>query len=353
MVVLQWCPHAPAATGHDDEPPCAWRTQALSSTPQSAANALPHEPSPDRIRAPAARLLLATRPPFLTITLVGALLGIATSWADGVAVSAWTASATLLLALALHGGVNVLNDWCDHVNGTDEINSGRIHPFTGGSRFIQNGVMSAAAMRAFALALFAATIAGGLLLTVVVGPGLLLFGVAGALIGWAYSAPPLALNSRGFGELCVALAFWLVVAGADYVQRGEFASTPFIAGVAYALMTTNILYINQFPDRAADLAVGKRHWVARLEPGVARWGYALLLAIALASVVLPVAAGRLPASTLLGLVAFVPAILATRELLAHAAEPARLAPAIRLTIVAGHLVAVLMAVGLLLGGRAG
>jgi 1,4-dihydroxy-2-naphthoate octaprenyltransferase len=317
------------------------------------AVALPQEPTPESLRAPIARLLVATRPPFLTITLVGALLGVASAWGDGAALSAWIAPVTVLLALTMHAAVNVLNDWCDHVNGTDEINVGRIYPFTGGSRFIQNGLMTPAAMRAFALALFAFTIAGGLLLVAKVGGGLLWFGIAGAAIGWAYSAPPLALNSRGFGELCVAASFWLLVAGADYVQRGAFSATPFLAGGAYALLTTNILYINQFPDRAADLAVGKHHWVARLAPDTARWGYVLILLGALAALVVPVALGALTPWVLLGLVAFVPAALAAKGLLEHADAPQHLAPSIKQTIAAAHLAAVLVAVGFLVAGRAG
>jgi 1,4-dihydroxy-2-naphthoate octaprenyltransferase len=317
------------------------------------AVALPQEPTPDSVRAPLARLLLATRPPFLTITLVGSLLGVATAWFDGALLSPWIAPVTVLLAVTMHGAVNVLNDWCDHLNGTDAINDGRIYPFTGGSRFIQNGLMTPAAMRAFAMALFGFTIAGGLLLVGMVGPGLLLFGVAGVLIGWAYSAPPLALNSRGLGELCVASSFWLLVAGADFVQRGTFSPTPWLAGGAYALLTTNILYINQFPDRAADLAVGKWHWVARLQPRTARWGYVLILVAALLALLMPVMAGALPAWILIGLVAFVPAVVAARGLLVHAEQPRQLAAPIKNTIVAAHLAAVLVALGLLLAGRAG
>lgn len=90
------------------------------------------------------------------------------------------------------------------------------------------------------------------------------------MIGWAYSAPPLELNSRGIGEACVAAGFLLVVLGSDYVQRHGFDSTAFAAGLPYGLFVTNVLYINQFPDRKADLQAGKLHWVARLEPRTAK-----------------------------------------------------------------------------------
>jgi 1,4-dihydroxy-2-naphthoate octaprenyltransferase len=307
--------------------------------------ALPAEPSLERLRSPALRLLLATRPQFLTITLVGAVLGIAVATAGGNALSPWTAAATIFLALAVHAGVNVLNDWCDHLNGTDAANVDRIYPFTGGSRFIQNGVLSPDAMRNFAFALFGIAVVGGLTLAAVVGPGLIAYGLAGVLVGWAYSARPLALNSRGLGEACIVVTFGLVVGGADFVQRGAFSWTPLLAGAAYALMTTNILYINQFPDRAADIAAGKLHWVARLPVAQARWGYGVILLAAAASIVLPVLGDALPLGALLALLGLAPALHAFRVLLRNAATPPALAPAIQATIVSAHLVGVLMAVG--------
>jgi 1,4-dihydroxy-2-naphthoate octaprenyltransferase len=66
-----------------------------------------------------------------------------------------------------------------------------------------------------------------------------------------------------------------------------------------------------------------------------------------------VALGLLPAWTLIALGALLPAVPAARSLLELAEEPARLAPAIKQTIAAAHLSAVLTAVGLLLAGRAG
>ena len=86
------------------------------------------------------------------------------------------------------------------------------------------------------------------MLTRVSGNGLLLIGASGLLIGWAYSAPPPKLNSRGIGEACVAAGFGLIAVGADYVQRASFAVFPVAAVASYALLVTNILFVNQFPD---------------------------------------------------------------------------------------------------------
>jgi len=309
---------------------------------------LPLEPSLDRLENPFLRYLLATRPAFLTITLMGVLLGFATAWHGGLDPDVPAALVTLLLALLAHAGVNVLNDYYDHLNGTDALNIDRLFPFTGGSRFIQNGVLSPARTLAFGLLLFMAVILGGLWLMQHSGRDLFWIGLAGLFIGWAYSAPPLKLNSRGLGELCVTLGFLLIVVGADFVQRGQWDAAPWLMGLPYALLVTNILYINQFPDRAADLAAGKRHWVTRLDPARAAWGYGLILVLALLGMVALFLLETVPAWPLLALLAGLPALKAFVHLRQHASQPARLAPAIRGTIGAAHLLAVLLVVGLLL-----
>lgn len=310
----------------------------------SKVAAAPMEPTPAALANPVKRYLMATRPAFLTIALAGCLLGFASALESAFS---WPlAVLTLLLAIATQAGVNVFNDYYDHLNGTDAVNVDRLFPFTGGSRFIQNGVMSPRQMLVYALVLFGAVIAGGLWLIATRGSGLFWIGIAGLLIGWAYSAPPLKLNSRGLGEICVAAGFLLIVAGADFVQRGAMSATPWLIGLPYALLVTNILYVNQFPDRNADLQAGKRHWVARLEPSIAARGYWLILALSMLMLVWLVVSGRLPALTLVSLLALIPALKAGRVLSAHAAEPAKLAPAVQMTILAAHLQPVLLSAAL-------
>jgi 1,4-dihydroxy-2-naphthoate octaprenyltransferase len=157
-------------------------------------------------------------------------------------------------------------------------------------------------------------------------------GLAGLFVGWAYSAPPFRLNSRGLGELCVAAGFLAITVGTDFVQRKEFAPAPFIAGLSYALLVTNLLYINQFPDRMADTAAGKLHWVARLEVQHARWGYALIVVLAYAWLLLSVLLGWLPSLALLVLLALPFSVKAACLLFRHAAQPQQLGDAIKLTI---------------------
>jgi 1,4-dihydroxy-2-naphthoate octaprenyltransferase len=309
------------------------------------------EPRPESLRNPAQRYFLATRPAFLTIALVGCLLGFASAVASNVPFDFAAALVTLLLAILTQAGVNVLNDYYDHLNGTDELNSDRLFPFTGGSRFIQNGVFTPRQTLAFGLSLFAVVIAGGLWLIVHSGLALFWVGLAGLFIGWAYSAPPFKLNSRGLGELSVMTGFLLIVIGADTVQRGAFGAMPWIVGMPYALLTTNILYINQFPDRRADQAAGKHHWVVRLQPAQAAWGYDLLLVLAFGALLGAVLSGALPGLTLIAALGMLPALKAEALLRRHADNPERLAPAIQMTIAAAHIHAAMLAALLFLGTR--
>lgn len=292
------------------------------------------------------RYFLATRPAFLSVTLGACLIGLASAYADGVAISAVKAVVTIVFAMAAHAGANVLNDYYDALSGNDAANTERIFPYTGGSRFIQNGVLTEANTLGLGVALFAATVAAGLWLMTASAPGLFFFGLAGVFIGVAYSAPPLALNSRGWGEACIWAAWVLVAAGTDYVQRAAAVPLPWIAAAGYALLVTDLLFINQFPDRRADEAVGKRHWVVRLGPERASHAY---LALALAGHLMPVAGvafGALPPTTLIALVALPVSLDAAGELRRLRDVPNALAPAIRTTIAATLAHGALVAAGL-------
>jgi 1,4-dihydroxy-2-naphthoate octaprenyltransferase len=307
------------------------------------------EPTLATLQNPLARYFAATRPAFISATLMASLIGLASARQDGLTFDVFLALVTLMFALLAHAGVNVLNDYYDALNGTDAQNTERIFPFTGGSRFIQNGVLTPMQTRNFGFALLLGVVGAGLFLMTRSAPQLCYIGLAGLFIGWAYSAPPFSLNSRGLGELCVAAGILTVTIGTDFVQRKGFAAAPFMAGLSYALHATNLLYINQFPDRTADTAAGKLHWVARLEVSRARWGYVLIAALAYAWLLSSVVLGGLPGWALLAFLALPLSVQAARGLFLHAAQPQQLGGAIKLTIAAMMVHGALLSLGLILG----
>ena len=145
--------------------------------------------------------------------------------------------------------------------------------------------------------------------------------------------------------LLAAGCWLLVVLGADFVQRGELAARPLVAGLPFALLVAAILYLNQFPDARADAAAGKRTLVVRLG---ARWGYVALAAAAYLWLAAAVVLGFLPVACALGLLPAALSFKAGRPLLRDADRPERLVPAIKATIAAANLQGLLMALALAL-----
>jgi len=308
----------------------------------------PTEPFPAALPNPILRYFVATRPAFLSVTFVGVLVGWASAVAAEASFRALPALLTMIFALVAHAGANVVNDYYDSVSGCDDANTERVFPFTGGSRFIQNGVLSAGQIKAFGYALLVVVIPPGLWLTLHSGPGLLLIGAAGLVVGWAYSAPPLKLQSRGLGEFGITAGWTLIVVGSDYVLRGSFDVAPLAAGLGFALLVANVLYINQFPDIRADALAGKRTVVVRLGAAHSRWGYALIALLAYLWPLAMIVSGRLPWAAAVSLLAAAASMSALRVLWIDAERPGALAPALKLTILAAVAHGLLMAAALVL-----
>lgn len=304
----------------------------------------PLEPTLENLSNPLLRYFAATRPAFLSVTFVGCLLGLATAAFSGIQVGPALATVTLFFALMAHAGANVINDYYDALSGCDAANTEHQFPFTGGSRFIQNGVLSLRATAIFGYTLLVMVVPAGLWLTAVSAPGLILIGLAGLIVGWAYSAPPLKLQSRGMGELAITAGWLLVVVGSDFVQRHNFSFVPVAAGLGFALLVANVLYINQFPDVKADAGAGKHTLVVNLGVARARWGYVAIAALAYGWLLAMVLLGELPVTTLAAMLPALASGLATRQLWSYAGQPAKLVPALKLTILAASTHGLLLAI---------
>lgn len=213
---------------------------------------------------------------------------------------------SLLLAvfgvLLLHLSSNVFNDYFDVSDGTDEANNDYFQPggaaITGGSRAIELGIITLNKTKTVATSLlFASLLFAGLLfynIYQVTGStsnveGALAVGLSGLFLGYFYTARPLRLVARrGLGELAIFLAFGpLLTLGTGYAISAEtigFLSNEFYMllslGIPFGFLTTNILYINQFPDAESDAKTGKNHLVVTFGKKAARWGYLIILSLA-------------------------------------------------------------------------
>ena len=288
----------------------------------------------DEPRLSAALLWRMTRPAFLLLTVVACVLGTATAAACGCGLDLPLALGATALAAMAHAMGNVLNDLHDARSGADAANTQGLSPFTGGSRLIQNGLVSERQTADLAKALLLFLVPAGLLLAVRAGGGVIVLGLAGLLLAWAYSAPPLKLMSRGLGELTVALVWFLVVVGADYVQRRQFFVIPASAAAGFALMVAAVLLVNGLPDADADARTGKRTLAVRLGPTATALLFTWLVLGAHAWLAFSVWLLIPPMPALWGLVSLPLSLPALGWLWAHRHQPTRLKPALALTVLA-------------------
>ena len=208
--------------------------------------------------------LRLSRPHFLLFSMLPYLLGVLVAWRDGAMLDPRRAWVGLVAQLLIQLSTAYVNDYFDLP--TDRINRRRTL-LSGGSGELASGLLPPR------LALVAAAIcqAGAL------GLGLLLAGWGMRPLSWValftailaavfYTAPPLKLSWRGWGEVSAgAVAALLVPQWAYSLQTGSFSLNllilclpiwPLIAGMLLGIAT---------PDLPADVQAGKRTLAVRAE----------------------------------------------------------------------------------------
>jgi 1,4-dihydroxy-2-naphthoate octaprenyltransferase len=238
--------------------------------------------------------LVATRPVSFTASVIPVLVG--------TAIAAEREFDPLLFALALagsvviHAGTNLVNDYFDHVKGTDNAES------LGQSGMIQRGVLSARAVLIGGLVAFAAGAAIGLVIAAMTGWPVLALGVASVAAGYFYTASPFSLAYRGLGEVVVFVFMGpVIVLGAYYVQVEAWAWAPLIASVPIGLLVAAILHANNVRDIENDRRNGKWTLAALAGRPAADYEYLALLVGGYAVVAIMALTGAAPWPVLISL----------------------------------------------------
>jgi 1,4-dihydroxy-2-naphthoate octaprenyltransferase len=249
--------------------------------------------------SPALLLFRATRAPFLSASFAPVLLGFAVAARAG-SFDLLTALITLAAACAVHLGLNVANDVFDTLQGADDANTTPTK-FSGGSRVLQNALVSIREMSLLAAGCYLVAAVLGLVLLVVRGsPALVVIVAAGFCISLAYTMPPFKLVYRGVGEIATAIGFGpVMLLGAFTVQsRGTVTLEAFVVSIPVALLVAMILYVNEIPDRTGDAKVGKRTLPVRWSKQAVIGGFDVAVAASFLVVVIGVVVGVLPIPTL-------------------------------------------------------
>tara|TARA_B100001057_G_scaffold373972_1_gene378487 strand:+ start:10868 stop:12217 length:1350 start_codon:yes stop_codon:yes gene_type:complete len=214
--------------------------------------------------------------------------------------------------LFFHLFSNLYNDYFDVTHGTDEANTEYFNAgmdstilqgaqLSGGSRAVELGLITLKGTKSLANIMFVLGLftAAAILYTSYLNTGsssnsyyAAIIALIGVLVGYYYTAKPIRLSSRyGLGELSIFLSFGpLLTLGTGFAIASEtiiLYSNEFynllIIGIPIGLLTTNILFINQFPDHASDKKVGKNHLVVLFGKKASRWIYGFNLVLALGS----------------------------------------------------------------------
>lgn len=221
----------------------------------------------DDIRAKARAWKEAVRPLSLTASLIPILLGGALALYINHELHLGHFLLTLIGALMVQAGTNMINDWKDAER--DAENSGGMRPFTGGSRMIQLGLISRGDMGFFGILLMVIATLIGIYLIFVSGWGLIPLIVYGILAGWFYTSEGRKFSfinwAPGIAELLIATTYGVFMTmGAYFVLTGSYSLQAFLISLPVAFFISNVLLINQFPDADSDAKTGKNTLVVRI-----------------------------------------------------------------------------------------
>ena len=202
-----------------------------------------------------------TRLPFLSSILSPLLAGTLLAVLVGGAFDVLNFVVVLAMGVALHIATNVYNDIYDTLQGTDRINVHR-NEFSGGSGVLLDRPDLLPAMYRIArLALVAALVAAAVL-AARVDAGLRIHVAAlyllSAFFSKYYTAAPVKLAYRGWGEVSVFFAFGpMAILIAAVSQNVAFHPAVIAAMPMTGISTLSILLIGQMIDRDADRDTGK------------------------------------------------------------------------------------------------
>src|SRR6266516_2831520 len=220
----------------------------------------------------------AIRPATLAASVAPVLAGSAIAVHEG-GLRWWAGIAALAVAAGMQVGVNLANDYSDHVRGADRQ---RVGPL----RAASSGVIAPARVRWAAVASFALAAIVGVALSLAVDWRLLFVGAACLLAGWLYTGGPRPYGYLGLGEVFVFVFFGLVATvGTAYVETGRVTTLGILMGCGIGFLATAILVLNNLRDIETDQAAGKRTLATLIGRGPTR---VLLLVLVCAAFAVPI-----------------------------------------------------------------
>jgi 1,4-dihydroxy-2-naphthoate octaprenyltransferase len=240
--------------------------------------------------------LMLPRFQFLPLTVIMVSLGTAIGAYEG-----YFHFGHFLLAMIgsilVHITVNVINDYHDYVDGID-LNTQRT-PFSGGSGVLPLNLLKP--RQAFWFGTICILVAMVIGFYFVMVKGWLLFPLL-LVAGFSAYFYNVYLSKWLMGEIFAGLGFGpLLVLGSYYVQTGRYSWEALVASLAPGILTSNLLFLNEFPDWEADRKGGRRHFVISLGKKDASYLFVVFLTASYVSIIVGVLTKMMPMVTLIAL----------------------------------------------------
>ncbi|MBP7791894.1 MAG: prenyltransferase [Candidatus Goldbacteria bacterium] len=183
--------------------------------------------------------------------------------------------AALTGGVAAHMGTNLLSDYNDYENGFDT--PGALSSHTG---VLVKELVNPDVILKSAFILFCITFISGIYLIFAAGWQVVIFGVIGVLGGMSYTAKPIAIKYKGFGEFLTSFLMGpLMVTGAYFVQCGTLTLPVIIISLCLGFFVGSVTLANNIRDMMDDYANGFTTLPYKMGYGRARMSYYVMLLV--------------------------------------------------------------------------
>jgi 1,4-dihydroxy-2-naphthoate polyprenyltransferase len=195
----------------------------------------------------------AVRIRFLLASVIAVTTGIAVAYWRTGHIDPVNAFLTYVGVIFLHASVDLLNDYWDHKRGIDSATTRT--KFSGGTGVLPEKLLTPRAVyRAGIIFLILGAAIGTYFVLI---KGITVAIILGFAIAAIYFYSTTIVNA-GLGELFVAIKGAMIVLGTYYVQAVVLDVAAALAGTVIGLLSATVLYVNAFPDYAADKSGGRR-----------------------------------------------------------------------------------------------
>jgi 1,4-dihydroxy-2-naphthoate octaprenyltransferase len=204
-----------------------------------------------------------SRVPFLSVGILPLILGFVLAWRWGYKGPSGLYVLSIMAVILIMWMTYYVGEWND-LEG-DRVNQ-NFNQFSGGSRVLVKEVFPAW----FSLVLGYGCLAGAILIGFYIylqyqtDLRTLVLGGVGIFFGFFYSNKPFRWSYQGLGEIIIGFCYgWLPIATGFFLFTGFFSPQIFPLSIPVGLSIFNVILINEFPDKEADQAIGKKNLVVR------------------------------------------------------------------------------------------